>query len=153
MLPVVINGTTYQIPQQGDSPTWGNQLSNFLQALANVANTSAGPGSILSSSCPINNNVTSATVITGLSFDPAVVSTAKIDYGVKRTTSTQSLIERGTIFVTYDPLATTWSYSLESDGDAGLTLDIASGQFTYKSSNMSGANYSGTFTFQAIATS
>lgn len=148
---IVINGTAYQLPVQGDNPPTGTQLTDIIEALAEVANTSTGPGDILTSTFSMSNNVSSPTNITGLSFDSAVVTTARVEYAIKRTTSLVSLVERGVMQITYNSGSSTWKYSLQGQGDAGITFSITNGQMAYTSSNLSGSSHACTLAFSAVA--
>lgn len=148
---VTIDGSIYSIPTQNDNPPWGSGLTDAIVALADVSNSSVAAGDILTTTFSLGNNVTSPTVITGLSFDPASVTTAKISYGIKRSTSTQSYAESGNINVAYNAGTSIWSYSLDAAGDVGITFSVSGGQFSYISSNLSGSNHSATLTFSAKA--
>lgn len=149
---LTINGTTFNLPQQGDSPPWGNDLSDLIEALVSVANNSVSTGDILTTSFAIANNTTAQTNVTGLLFDPASVRSAIIEYSVYRTTSSTELSESGVMLVTYKSTAGTWEVAQYSVGDAGVTFTAAnSGQFKYVSTNLSGTSYSGLLKFRARA--
>ena len=149
---VTISGTTYTLNQQGDSPPWGEDLSSLLEALVEVANSVVGTGDILTTSFSVANNISSATNITGLVFDPAQIRSAIISYSVYRSTNSTELSEAGQIMVTYKSTANSWELARYSVGDAGLTFTmLPSGQMQFTSTNMSGTGYSGLLKFNAKA--
>jgi hypothetical protein len=149
---VTINGTTYNLPQQGDSPPWGESLSDLIEALVSVANNTISTGDILTTSFAVANNITSQTNVTGLLFDPAAVRSAVIEYSIYRATSDTELSEGGVMLVTYKSGAGTWEVAQYSVGDAGITFTCSnSGQFKYTSTNLSGTSYTGLLKFKARA--
>lgn len=149
---VTINGTTYSIPSQGDSPPWGDDLHDLLAALVDVANTTVGPGDILTTSFNVANNQSSATNVTGLSFDTSTVRSAIIQYSLYRTSSTTEMSEVGHMYVTYKTTAGTWELAQSYAGSSGVTFSITNGgQVQYTSTNFSGVSYSGKMKFSAKA--
>lgn len=149
---VTINGTTYQIPSQGDSPPWGDELSDLLLALVNVANNSTGTGDILTTSFNIANNQSAAANVTGLSFDTGTVRSAIIQYSLYRTSNVSESSEGGFIYVTYKSTAGTWELAQSYAGTSGVTFTITNGgQVQYTSSDIGATAYSGKMKFQAKA--
>lgn len=150
--PVTIAGTSFVLPQQGDSPPWGDELSSILEALISVANNVVGTGDILTTSFALANNISSVTNITGLSFDTSQVRSAIINYSIYRSTNSNELSECGIMIATYKSTANTWEFSQYSVGDSNVTITLTtSGQFQYTSSNLSGTSYSGKMKFSARA--
>ena len=93
---ITIGSETYQLPQMGSSPPWGEELSDLIEAMADGINTTSGAADITETSAPITN-VAGAKDIQGLAFDPAVVRSAEISYNISRTiTKTISTIPTGT---------------------------------------------------------
>lgn len=150
-IPVVIGSTTYNCPNQGQNPAWGNDLSDIIQALAAVANNVQGPGDILSTTFPVANNVVSASNITGLAFNSSVVQGAIVQYSIYRTSSTPSEVaETGVILLSYKPVANTWIFSQTTNGFSGITFSITNaGQFQYTSSDIGSTGYSSNMVFNA----
>lgn len=149
---VVINGTTYSIPQQGENPPWGEDLSDVLNAIVTVLNSSVGSADILTTSFTVANNQSSAANVTGLSFDTTEVRSAIISYSIYRSTSLSELSECGHIFATYKSTANSWEFTPVGTGDAGVTFSITSaGQVQYTSTNLSGTSYVGKLKFSAKA--
>lgn len=152
MIQVTINGNTYTLNQQGDAPPWGEQLSDILLALIDVANTNIGTGDILNTSFEPSNNISSVTNVTGLQFDAAIIRSAIIEYSIYRSTNSEEGSECGTMLATYSSTDDSWEVARYSVGDSGLTFTVtAGGQFQYTSTNMSGTGYSGLMRFRARA--
>lgn len=92
---VTLGNETYQIPQSGCNPPWGEELSDLLDALVEVANLTSGIADITETSATILNT-SGEKDITGLAFDPAKVRSAEISYNISRTiTKTISTIPTG----------------------------------------------------------
>lgn len=147
---VTIAGSTYSLPQQGDSPPWGTDLTDLIQALVNVAAVTTGTGDILTTSFSLGNN-TSGTV-TGLAFDTSVIRSASIAYSIYRTSSTNEFSEQGVILIAYKSTANTWELAQWSVGNAGVTFTISSaGQISFASTDIGSTSYSGKLKFSAKA--
>lgn len=151
-VPVTIGGTTYSLPNQGQSPPWGEDLDAILLALINVANSVAGSSDILNTSFTVANNVGSATNVAGLSFDTASVRSAIVSYSIYRNSTTTEMSEVGQIMITYKSTAATWELAQNYAGTSGVTFTITNaGQIQYTSTNFSGTGYSGKLKFSAKA--
>jgi hypothetical protein len=149
---VTVNGNNYTLNQQGDNPPWGEQQSELIEALVDVAGSVVGTGDILQTSFNLSNNVSSVTNVTGLQFDPAQVRSAIIEYSIYRSTSSAEASECGTMLVTYSSVAATWEVARYSVGEAGITFTLtAGGQGQYTSTNMAGTGHSGLLKFRARA--
>lgn len=152
--PLTLNGNTYQYPEAGDDPNWGQDASDLMADVVDSLNNLVGSGDILESTFSISNNISVATDITGLLFDTGTTRTADISYNVYRvSTSTQSgYSESGKIIATYDNNATAGSKWLLScqGGLAGLVLTITdAGQMQYMSNDIGSPGYTGLITFSA----
>lgn len=154
--PLTVNNVTYQYPQAGDDPGWGEAATGWAVGVTQVLGTLVATGDILTSTFAINNDVTSATSISGLIFDPSTIRSAEIEYSVYRrsdsTTSGNS--ENGKILLSYDNDATAgnkWLLSRDYNGESGVEFDIVegTGQLQYTSSDIGSTNYSGTIKFKA----
>jgi hypothetical protein len=141
----------------GEDPTWGADATDWAQSVTTVLNFLIGPGDILPATFSLDNNVSIASNISGLLFDPGTIRSANIDYAVYRTSdSTPSgKVETGRIYIVYDDNATAgqkWKLAQTSSGVSGVVFSIAdSGQFSYVSSDIGSANYTGTIRFSAKA--
>jgi hypothetical protein len=104
----------------------------------------------------IANNKASATDISGLQFDKAVVSQVTVEYLVQRITTGGSgvdLIESGIFILVYRPKTDTWAkvdVKIDSPNDSGVTFSVTStGQVKYTSSNVAGTASISRLTYRA----
>lgn len=148
---VTISGTTYELPQQGENPPWGTELSDIILALVAVANSITGPGDIETTTFVIPNNQVSPIPVTGLFFDQSTIRSAQVDYSIDLSTDSVELVENGSVLINYNTTTNTWTQSQFSNGFTGVVLTITNGQFTLTSPNISGINYSGSLSFNAKA--
>src|SRR5690348_1015909 len=136
---VNIAGSTYSIPEQGQSPPWGTDLTSLLQAIVNSINSTSGTADILLTTFNLSNNQSSASNITGAAFDVSQVRSFIFTYSIYRSTDSAELAEVGQLFGTYSSVSSTWDMSQQSGGSSGVTFTITdSGQTKYTSTNMSG---------------
>jgi hypothetical protein len=98
----------------------------------------------------INNNVSSATNVSNLVFDGAVANRFIVDYGLFRSTDTDSLAQAGRLRGVYNEDDAQWYLSDDYSGqNAGVTFTItAGGQIQYTSSNLAGTSYVGTLQYR-----
>lgn len=149
-------GTTYEIPSPGESPNWAENLTAYLQAVNEYLLLVVDSNDILPTEENILNNQASEVLIKGLLFNSAQVRSANINYGIIRSTDSTSVVESGDILLTYDPDAPAtekWRVVQrpnDNSADSGVILTVTdAGQFYYKSTNLAGANYTGTIKFSA----
>lgn len=99
----------------------------------------------------VANNQSSAANITGLLIDGASTRSFIIDYSIYRKTDTASsaLAQVGQLRGVFNTQSSTWFMSDDSSGqNSGVTFSIlSSGQIRYISSNISGANYTGSLKY------
>lgn len=104
----------------------------------------------------IENNVSSALPITGLTFNPETSSQAIIDFLIQRVTKNTGaveLIESGTLRVVYLPNSESWNLAVvKTSGphDSGVDFSITSnGQVEYISSNITGSPFISRMVYRA----
>lgn len=103
----------------------------------------------------ISNNVASASDVTNLVFNKANVKSATMVFDINRRVDGSELNEMGKIHCVYKPESDEWDLTYDSQfDDAGVifTIDTATGQVQYTSSDFAGANYSGTLKVKNIIT-
>lgn len=145
-----IAGTNYNLPQQGENPPWGSDLSDLIQALASVTNSLSGPADILTTNFTILNNVVAPANVTGCAFSTSTVRSAIISYSIYRSSSTTETSECGQIYITYSSTAGTWELAQNYAGNSGVSFSITnSGQLQYLSSAFGGINYAAKMKFSA----
>jgi len=146
-------GTTYEIPENGDSPSWGENVTAYLQAVNEYLLLIVDPNDILPTEENILNNQPTDILVKGLVFNSSLVRAANITYSALRKTDSQTIVETGTILLNYDADAapgSRWQFTQSVNDDAGIILSVTdAGQFYYQSTNLTGANYTGTLSFTA----
>ena len=151
-----VNGLTFEFPEDGDEPGWGEEVTNWATEVSTVLGDLAGTSDdITITSFTIAQGVTAAslTAVTGLLFAPATVRSAVITYSIIRTTATtlSGKAEAGEIRVVYDGGAASgskWLITQESVGSADVSFAVNdTGQFTYSSTTIAGGTYVGVLKF------
>lgn len=152
---LTINNNTFNYPDPGQDPGWGEDATGWAESVTEVLNTLLAPGDILQTSFSVANNVASPSNVVGLFFDGATVRAANISYAINRTSNTNpyGINETGTIYLNYDgaaPLGSKWTLSQQKHNDAGVTFSVNdSGQILYTSTDIGATNYQGTMKFSA----
>ncbi len=152
---LIVQGTTYEYPIPGEDPNWGEGATDWAEAVTLALSTLLGSGDILQSTFTINNNVTIATNINGLLFDPGTVRASNITYTVYRTSTANPAgnTESGVIYINYDDSAVPgekWSLTQQVNGNSGIVFNILdSGQVQYVTSDIGNSGYFGKITFSA----
>lgn len=149
---VTINGENFEVPQQSTSPQWGSELHDTVVALATAVESISGSADIPLTSFSLANNQSSASNITGASFDTGTVRSFILQYSLYRSTASNEEAEVGTLWGTYLSTASVWRLAQNYAGASGITFSITNGgQLQYQSTNLAGASYSGTIKFKAGA--
>jgi hypothetical protein len=144
---LILNGTVYNYPLPGDEQKWGEDATDWAEAVTDIFSTIVGAGFIPETTITINDNVTSFTNILGASFNSAVSRSFSLSYAISRTDGSNFFTESGIINGVYD--GADWDYTIERVGDAGMDFNVTSaGQLQYKSSAV-GGTYSGDIHFFA----
>lgn len=137
---------TFNFPIQGDTPGWGEDLTDWATKVTQLLNATCGSGSISLRERTIVNSACSCT-LSCLIFPPTTVSSFEVTYVVVRgndylaACSTTNISETGKMFGVFDENCggcSAWEFSIEATGCAGVTFDICSGsgQITYTSTNL-----------------
>lgn len=156
---LIVNNKTFNYPQQGEDPTWGNDAADWASEVTTVLNDLVTPGDILQTTFTIANNQSSTANIEGLLLDTGNVRSAVIEYSIYRVSTSQPSgnAESGTIHAIYDTSAATgykWTITVETTGDAGVSINVTdTGQFTYTSTDIGTLGYSGIMKFRSKSTS
>lgn len=150
MANLTVNNTTFNYPDPGQEPGWGEDATGWAEAVTEVLNSLAGTGTINETQSNIENNISVNTQIAGLVFNSSLTQSATVLYRILRDTDSISpIIEQGKLDILYDN--GTWKLSREIvvGSPAGVIIDIdGTGQLVYKSSNIAGANYQGYIKFK-----
>lgn len=151
---LTINGATYNFPSSGEDPNWAESLIAWAQALTDAFNASvAGAGDILEASAAIDNNISVAADITGLSFTTATIKSAIVQYQCYIDAGTTGPSETGIILLAYDDtggVGNKWLMSQQKVGDAGIVISITdAGQMQYISTDLGSGTYTRRIVFSA----
>lgn len=146
---VTVGNEEFELPVQGDNPDFGETLTDYFVAVADALGTVQAPNDIPSTTASILNNQASFTNISGFIFDSSEVIAINSEFIIVRTTVSpaNNLVESGFIQGNFD--GTSWNWTVESVGNAGIDWNITSaGQLQYKSTDVSGTSYTGTVLFR-----
>ena len=156
-IPLTVNGDIYNYPQNRESPSWGEDATDWASAVTDVLGSIVGTGDILQTSATIANNISSPTSIPSFNFDPILVRGAVCIASIYRVTTgggATELAETVHIYLTYKSTAGSWEIAVVGTGSSGVTFSITNGgQVQYTSTNITGSAYSGTIKFKAQALS
>lgn len=148
---LTVLGTPYVYPEQGTNPTWGDDASEWAEAVTDALGLVIGPNDIAVATVSIEDNQTSLVAVPQLLIPPLAGRRFRVTYTSARTDGVDgniNIAEAGTI--TGQVVDGDWLISYVKDvGDAGLEFDItSSGQVQYKSSSV-GGDYTGSITYKA----
>lgn len=131
-----IGSRIFNYPEEGDRAGWGEEATEWTEAVTDALQNVQGPNDILITSATLANNQSSAANIPGLTFNTGEVQSVEVDFLVVREYDSGSTVdtESGRILGNYN--GTDFFISVESVGDAGITFSITSGgQFQYTTDN------------------
>ena len=144
-----IGNKTFDYPEAGDNPGWGEDAAAWAEAVTNALETVQGANDIITTSTALSNNVTTPTPIAGFTFDLSEVRRITAEYFIVRVfdAGATTVTESGTILGDYN--GTDLVISVETIGDSGVRFDSNnSGQILYTSDDKTD-NVSITLTFEA----
>lgn len=147
---LTIGTQDFEIPLEGENGNYGEQISDWCEAVTDALGTVQQRNDIPTTTASILNNRTSATSVTGFLFDTSEVISINSEFIVTRTTDSPAvqLVESGFIQGNFD--GSNWNITITSVGNSGVSFDMtAGGQVTYTSTNMTGTNYTGEIRFKA----
>jgi hypothetical protein len=142
---LTVNNQTFSYPDSGESPNWGEDATEWDQAVTDVLSGVQGINDIPETSFALVDTATILTNITGLTFDITTTRAAFIAYSVIKT-APSVLVEMGNINIIYD--GSGWIFSRDVSGDANIDFNItAAGQVQYKTNEV---GFAGTMKFSTI---
>ena len=127
---LTIGNETFQYPEEGTKPGWGEEATDWAVAATNTLGTLSGVNDI-NTTCVViaNDQCTAASVGTGasaLSFPTASVRSFVVSYAVTRGTT----VETGEMEGVFN--GTSWAFSNAITGCAGMNFQITNaGQVQY----------------------
>jgi len=147
---LTVGSEEFDFPLQGENAGYGEQITDWAEAVSDALATVEQPNDITRTSATILNNQSSPVSIAGFLFDSAEVLSFQATYVVVITTSSPAtqVTESGTILGNYT--GSDWVIAQQNVGTSGVAFDItAGGQVQYTSSNVAGSGYVGTIVFSA----
>jgi len=147
---IQIGSTIYTVPEEGDNPGWGEDLTEFFCAIGAALQNVQGPNDILTTSATLANNQTTFIDIPGLIFNTAQVQRVEVKYLVTRVfdAGVSTIVESGIIEGNYD--GSLFKIATKFLDDAGIEFDVTNaGQFQYKTTDLTD-HVSTTIRFEAV---
>lgn len=149
-----IAGTVIEFPSSDASPDWSPALILFAQAVESALSSFVGPFDVppqiqtIDAYNPgVNINLQNA------AFPTSDVRSVELIYAVYRNTTTTTVYETGTLKAIYSPNnPVTQKWEVMRFGVADALIDFTfldSGQVVFTTQAISGANHTGSLTFQA----
>lgn len=149
---LIVNNTTFNYPDPGQEPGWGEDATAWAEAVTEALNFLIAPGDIINSTAGIQNNVALPADVSGCVFDGSVTRAANVTYQIVRMSDdlVTPIVEEGNLILNYNPSGV-WTLTQQYSGDeVGVLFSITNGgQVQYTSNTITGANYSGTIKFSA----
>lgn len=151
MADLIVNNTTFNYPDPGAEPGWGEDATGWAKAVTDALASLAPAGTLNEAQSAIDNNQTNEEV-SGLLFSFLLTKTATVLYRIERDTDAMSpLVEQGYLYILYDNGTWLISREISAGTPAGVQLDIDSnGQVIYTSTNLAGASYTGFIKFKTF---
>lgn len=150
MADLKINTTTFNYPDPGTEPGWGEDATGWAKAVTDELTSLVPLGSLNTAQASLDNNQT-AQDVPGLLFTNLFTKTVTVLYRIERDTDSMSpLVEQGYLYILYDNGTWLISREITVGSPAGIQLDIVAGQVKYTSTNLSGANYIGFIKFKTF---
>lgn len=133
-------------------PSWWNAL----RAAGAALEAYIGVGFIPETHFALTNGQASPASITGLVFDAALYSSARVDVEIRQETASGELISTGAVWMFWRALTSSWDIVTEWNGDEpGIALTVVttgtSGQVKYTLGTLAGTGYVGSFKFKAMS--
>lgn len=127
---LTVGSETFEYPEQGTSPGWGEEATDWAVAISKTVATLSGPNDINTTTFSIADNQSCAqnvgTGASALTFSIAAVRAFTVDYSIIRGANA----EVGQLNGVYN--GSSWALSNDLTGDAGMAFQItAAGQVQY----------------------
>ncbi len=153
---ITIGGTPIDFPNSGKSPLWSEAIIQFAESVEEALSGIVSTGDVSKQSFVLNasHNAASNVVLTGLSFNVAVVRAAFVRYSVYReVTQPNSADEMGELNIVYNannPTNQKWTVQQERVGDASISFSIDdNGQFSFTTTSIGTGTHSGRISYVA----
>lgn len=133
---VQIGSDIFEIPIEGESPPWGEEVTDCLVAIGDALTEVQNEADILPTSATLANNQPTPANIPGLVFNTGIVIAVEVDFFIKRIydSGSTTVVERGKSLGYYD--GSVFTIATETVGDSGVVISVTNGgQFQYTSDN------------------
>lgn len=153
-----IGGQIIEFPTSGESPDWGQAITQFAEAVSDALQGVVGNYDVSPQSYILTQDVNTDVALTNLSFPTSAVAGAIVTIGINRVNSGgNEQYETTTINASFD--GTVWNFSRESVGNVTnlsdqilTTFNITpAGQFTFSTIALGGTFESGFINYAAKA--
>jgi hypothetical protein len=152
---IIISGTIIDFPDSAAAPNWAPAVIDFAQAVEGALEGLAGSFDVPPQTMTIDiYNPGTNVSITALNFPVSDVKSATIRYVVNRTTTTDNVVEAGTLSLVYNSTGNSnekWEVSRILIGP-GAQIEFSvtdAGQVRFTTTAIGGLNHTGTITFEA----
>lgn len=135
-IPITIGTTLIQFPNTGNSPIWSEAIIQFAQAVSIQLQSQGSPFDIAATVQTLSSNGNASINLNGngsdLSFPASSVRSFTFSYAIYRFTTTESIVDVGTVTGVYNTTNLQWelqhefSGDVQSDGTPWNTFDINS---------------------------
>jgi|SRR5690606_24463687 len=151
MADLKVNNVTFNYPDPGTEPGWGDDATGWAEAVTDALESLAPAGTLNEAQSAIDNNQVNEEV-NGLIFSSLLTKTATVLYRVERDTDDiNALVEQGYLYILYDNGTWLMSREISTGTPAGVQFDINGlGQVIYTSTNLTGSNYTGFIRFKTF---
>ena len=139
-----VNNVTFNYPDPGAEPGWGDDATGWAKAVTDALESLAPAGTLNEAQAAIDNNQTNQE-ISGLLFSASLTKTATVLYRIERQTdSVTPMIEQGYIYILFNNGSWDLSREISVGEPTGVNITVdTNGQLLYTSTNLAGANYEG----------
>jgi hypothetical protein len=141
MVELTVNNQIFDYPDNGENPGWGEDATEWAQAVTDLLNTLQGANDIPLTQLTLSDGVTDQDVV-GLVFNLTQVKQFRVEYFIQRV-GTNTSVESGVIYGVWDGTNISISQDLatvdNASDEVGVTLTIDNtGQFKYTSTAFPG---------------
>jgi hypothetical protein len=124
---IILNGNPYDIPDQSTSPTWGEQVHDYLIALNTFVQGIAGENDVINAQLQFSVPPTSFQDLNNVQIDPLLSAGGIVTYNAQVITSAVTSYEQGQFYAVYkgsNPTNQKFEIALQRVGDADVDFNI-----------------------------
>ena len=156
MIDLIVRGKSFPFPENRESPSWGEQVTDWAIEVSDALNSIVATGDIAPTSAAILNDQSAPHDVLGLQFESSTIRGAIVDYSVYRTSGSGDsfieVVETGSMFLANKSGAGEWVTSVLGSESANIVFTTdTDGQVQYTTDAMDDTEYTGTIRFRARA--